>query len=861
MPILDEIETFFAGQPEWQRRGYEALRSGQVVNGTLVGELAVLCITDASTQPMKPKKTPQTSATGAPPDAVPEVRLLGIENVQHINRLAAQQTLKLAADGLTIVYGDNGAGKTGYGRIVRQVCQARGEKPLLRSSVYEDGGHIGSAEIVFSVNGNEERTTISTGHQQTGSLRHFSIFDSAAAGILVNEQNATAFRPFGLDLLDRFTALAGSVKLSIEQQLAAIAMPLVQLADFPETTKAGQLVRGLTSGSGRQNLNSRLAPLNAAQEARREEVRALLAQAKGNDPAKLALVINAKATRYQQFSQRLGTIVAGLAPERLQRFTGLRTQTLEVEAAAEVARTTAFANEPLNEVGAPVWRQLWDAARAYSPRAGAGQPFAESKAGELCVLCAQPLSADAARRFQSLESFVQGELQAKAKALRKQLSAALDEFNNLPLQQQGDDSLLQELATENSGAASVSEALLTRARGIVGDLQTHHATGEPKLDDATILEVPAALVGLPAALRQRAIELQNAGTPTRLSALQAELLELDATAKLVTAADQVKKEAARLARREVLDKAKKFSTRAVTELSKRLTTQYVSEALCERFSKELNRLGLTYLDVRLSPSDVSKGKLFHRLTLNAKQDAPLREVVSEGEFRCLALAAFLAESGSNASGLLFDDPVSSLDHTWRDRIAQRLAEGAKVRQVVVFTHDIAFHLLLREAAESPSIKVSLTERCVERRGNAGAGFCREDAPWAGMKTSKRIGVLKSDLDALKKKHSNGDEHYERDVRDWYGRLHESWERAVEEHLFNDAVRRFSHSVSTQRLEHALNNILPDDYAKIDKGMTRASTAFRGHDGAAGLNRPVPTPEEAMHDLGEFEAWVKTKPKK
>jgi hypothetical protein len=63
------------------------------------------------------------------------------------------------------------------------------------------------------------------------------------------------------------------------------------------------------------------------------------------------------------------------------------------------------------------------------------------------------------------------------------------------------------------------------------------------------------------------------------------------------------------------------------------------------------------------------------------------------------------------------------------------------------------------------------------------------------------------------------------------------------------------------LEHALKNILPDDYAKIDKGMTRASTAFRGHDGAAGLNRPVPTPEEAMHDLGEFEAWVKTKPKK
>ena len=133
--------------------------------------------------------------------------------------------------------------------------------------------------------------------------------------------------------------------------------------------------------------------------------------------------------------------------------------------------------------------------------------------------------------------------------------------------------------------------------------------------------------------------------------------------------------------------------------------------------------------------------------------------------------------------------------------------------------------------------------------------------WAGLSTGKRIKSLRNDLTALVKQHKEGDRYYERNVRDWYGLLRESWERAVEEHLFNDAVRRFSQSVSTQRLEHALKNILPDDYAKIDKGMTRASTAFRGHDGAAGLNRPVPTPEEAAQDLEEFDAWVKTKPKK
>jgi hypothetical protein len=413
MPILDEIEAYFAKQSDWQQCGYAALRSGKALDDALVTELTAQCIKEVSGTGNQPEVTQTTAQSATAPEKEEIVCLLGVENVQHINRLAPAQSLKFAVDGLTIVYGDNGAGKTGYGKILRQVCQARGEAPMLRSSVYEDGAYAGSAEVIFSVNGVEERTTIPVAQQQAGLLRHFSIFDSAAANVLVNEQNTTAFRPFGLDLLDRFTSLSDLVKQSIEREMTSIGSPLVQSADFPETTEAGRLLRGLATEGGRKDLESRLVPLTVEQEARREEVRGLLVQAKNNDPVKLAQGINAKATRYQQFGQRLGVIAAGLSSEGIQNFVALRTQTLEVEEAAEVARSSAFKNEPLKEVGAGVWRQLWDAARAYAPHAGTGQSFATSKAGDLCVLCAQPLSADAANRFQTLEGFVQGELQPR----------------------------------------------------------------------------------------------------------------------------------------------------------------------------------------------------------------------------------------------------------------------------------------------------------------------------------------------------------------------------------------------------------------------------------------------------------------
>lgn len=50
-------------------------------------------------------------------------------------------------------------------------------------------------------------------------------------------------------------------------------------------------------------------------------------------------------------------------------------------------------------------------------------------------------------------------------------------------------------------------------------------------------------------------------------------------------------------------------------------------------------------------------------------------------------------------GIVFDDPVSSLDHRRRERVAKRLAAEAVQRQVIIFTHDIYFLCLLEEEAK------------------------------------------------------------------------------------------------------------------------------------------------------------------
>ena len=74
-----------------------------------------------------------------------------------------------------------------------------------------------------------------------------------------------------------------------------------------------------------------------------------------------------------------------------------------------------------------------------------------------------------------------------------------------------------------------------------------------------------------------------------------------------------------------------------------------------------------------------RGNLYHKMVLTRAPGVELPKVVSEGEARCLSIAAFFAELSTTEypSAILFDDPVSSLDYKWRSSVASRLVQEAK----------------------------------------------------------------------------------------------------------------------------------------------------------------------------------------
>lgn len=193
---------------------------------------------------------------------------------------------------------------------------------------------------------------------------------------------------------------------------------------------------------------------------------------------------------------------------------------------------------------------------------------------------------------------------------------------------------------------------------------------------------------------------------------------MQARTQLAAAKEAVTIEVERLKERREIEAAKRLTdTTGITRKATTLSTEHVTSVLRDQFTRETERLYLR--KVTLDPARGRRdATLEHQpKLLGATIKADIGDVLSEGEQTALGLAGFLteAEFDESKSAVVLDDPVSSLDAGRRSRVATRLIELARDRQVIVFTHEATFVNALNKVARDLGVEV--TERAVLRKGN------------------------------------------------------------------------------------------------------------------------------------------------
>ena len=224
-----------------------------------------------------------------------------------------------------------------------------------------------------------------------------------------------------------------------------------------------------------------------------------------------------------------------------------------------------------------------------------------------------------------------------------------------------------------------------------------------------------------------------------------------------------------------------------------------------------------------------------------------------GEHCVVAVAGFLAElkAGNHKCPIVFDDPVCSLDHIYREKIAKRLVEEAKTRQVIVFTHGIAFLIDLELNAAETEGNVCFDLKTVCRLSGT-VGKCTGGRPWHAMLIKDRIVYLREELNRIKTLYETKQMQYNQEAAILYALLRETWEALVEESLLNNTIKRHRKGIETQRLKSV--TVETDDYKKVDFGMGKCSEWLIGHDRSKALTANRPDPKEIEEDIAKIEKY-------
>jgi len=848
---LANILAWSADSPNWQKDALRRLATQATLEPAEIDELVSICKGESQAAPLNAEHLRDPSREQG------EVYLRQVHGVRHVNALAADQRLTLQRVGLTIIYGDNGSGKSGYARILKKACRARMPSRVeeIIPDIYDPAPGTPCATIEYAISGQNRTCAWQLGQAADAALSAVSVFDSRTANIHVDETNDVAYTPFPLKLLGALAQICKSVKDKLAAEITQIKAQTPQSIKSPtcsSTTAVGRLMARLAANTDPTTVE-RLAALTQAEQDRLAQLTADLS----GDPARAARQLAALKSKVEGHIARLDVLFASIGDDTASNLRRLADVSDTARRAAEAASGALFHDEPLPQIGSDVWQALWASARAFSDQeAYPDRRFPVIDPGSVCVLCQQELTPVAASRLNRFEAFVRDDSQQRAEAARAAYDEALATFEGAAFS-------LTELANivatvrdelrQDTLALEVRNVVL-RALWRHRQIRRRHASPAATLDAPIVSYPRQALTDQIADIVTRSHALgAEADSPAR-GALLAEKAELADRQWLSGIKADVLAEIDRLKQIARLETAQRdTATNRITTKSTEIAQALVTDALRAQFAREVASFEIAGLAVELRQQSSAQGAPRFKVALTRKPSAAVGQVLSEGEHRCVALAAFMAELATteNKSGIVLDDPVSSLDHMHREAVAKRLVAEAARRQVIVFTHDLAFLFELNRAANNADPKPQVAISSVSR-GADKAGFCRSEPPFKARRVSDITASLTNQLANERYHFDQGNEdEWRKAVKSIAGTLRDTWEIAVEE-VVGHVIRRLSNEVKTPGLVK-LTAITVADCEAMRDGFGRCSELM--HSAAAALNRPLPRPDVLSAEISALAAWA------
>ena len=775
---------------------------------------------------VKPTYTP-TSKT---------IELKTLSDITGVNRLAKNQILTFSKN-LTVVFGENGTGKTGYGRVLKTLGFSYDDNNKILSNIF-GATQPKTAKIEFKANGNDD-TFNWNGRNKKSELESISVFNSNCVQISLSDRQLIV-SPIGFHLFNLVTSELNELTKLLNAKITTHPTTLV----WPETLNSGTPQQVYISGLSKIATEQKLIELSSFTPTQEQELK-----------DKEVALSNLNKTLLQTEIQNLTTSISEIGALII------KVQTAQTQLNSSNWKALIDFNSQISELESKTKTGVREIAEANGIKFYKTQQFQSFlKAAEeyikiinkpkypseddICVYCLQPLESSAKNLLASYRILLNDKTQENLLVLKQKKANLIKQVLQI------DSNLIFHQPTFgiDDKQNPVQPPTLLDYNKKLGLLKTTFTTDKVDRNSSFSFDYKNQIDFLEAkstALNE--VLTQKQSLLTNLSVEETELknkiAELKDRKLLSLKVAEVK---ASIANHKIVStlnsKSSSFNTASISRKTTEARDALVKSNFNAIFKAELKDLRKSHINIDLSfGTDRGNSKISHRIKAHS-----LVDILSEGEQKAIAFAEFLTELQLDniKAPVIFDDPVNSLDHKIIDDVARRLIKLSNERQVVIFTHSVLLFNSFLYFSKQPSFKGLDYKFYNSKNEYDETGFIT-DAEEEINKVKGFISKINVIINNTPKDRPEADV-----AEDGYGYLRSAIELLVEHEIFQGTVKRYQKNIALTQFVKVDGNLVNTHKDKLNEIFERSCGYIKGHSNPTAIYND-PTIAELKTDFDDF----------
>ena len=666
----DYLSEFANNKPEWLR----ALIKDAIETNGSIEELRINEIFDNLLNGTHLQA--QTYNLSSAQQSSQKLLLESLTHKSGVNALCENQTIKFSPD-VTVLYGLNGSGKSGYFRILNEVCGGNQKKEIL-FNIYalEADRKAISVEINYLQGGNHKALNWNNTNRAFPDFNGVKVFDSSYLnGLLISRTPDEAIvYPLGLHLFSYIAQIMDSFSEKLNQLATKERgnLPIINTENLSNDLKNAFSQKQDFDIAKRNEIKGKYSFSEADAKSLLEKQSTLTTLQQINYEDKITLLTQNNKV-YSEFAEKISNTIKNLRNYSQNLKSVFYAYKLAKEK-NEKALLQSQILKSLPQSNTEEWKNFIKAGKEYSSKL-------KDEESKKCPYCHQDIvSEDATNIIQAYATFLNDTSAGELDVATANLTQVRNTINRYDVSIQVTDSIKsilndsKALETKLTALNEYKQSLLSAKSA--DDIRTFNADFcvETKAIQDTVSKNNEELKSL------NASRTKKEETIATLLKEIAALKEQESISKQKNAIDNYFNIQDKI--KAIENKRNSLNTKGLTTKSNQAQNELLTSALERRLREELDKLGRRDLKVQLKVSNGSKGKCSTELVLTGNNH--IKNVLSEGEQKAVGLAVFFAEIQNENFPIILDDPTTSLDHRIAAKLANRLL--SLNNQIVVFTH-------------------------------------------------------------------------------------------------------------------------------------------------------------------------------